>query len=118
MDRKLEFASRLLKNLDCFRVGQADKRAIDDVLKRVDNHIVDPLVEEGHVLRTVRKNVGEDRLKEVFRDVHELPKIAEGDLGLDHPELCQVSRRIGTVSYTHLRAHETRHDLVCRLLLE
>src|SRR5450759_173183 len=28
--------------------------------------------------------------------------------------------RDGTVavSYTHLRAHETRHDLVCRLLLE
>src|SRR5450756_1367729 len=25
---------------------------------------------------------------------------------------------IVTVSYTHLRAHETRHDLVCRLLLE
>src|SRR5659263_124584 len=24
----------------------------------------------------------------------------------------------GTVSYTHLRAHETRHELVCRLLLE
>src|SRR5450756_849789 len=34
-----------------------------------------------------------------------------------------VSRRVGggrikAVSYTHLRAHETRHDLVCRLLLE
>src|SRR5450756_2158871 len=27
-------------------------------------------------------------------------------------------RRIIPVSYTHLRAHETRHDLVCRLLLE
>src|SRR5450756_3049723 len=26
--------------------------------------------------------------------------------------------RLGPVSYTHLRAHETRHDLVCRLLLE
>src|SRR5450759_4863055 len=24
----------------------------------------------------------------------------------------------GSVSYTHLRAHETRHDLVCRLLLD
>ena len=23
-----------------------------------------------------------------------------------------------SVSYTHLRAHETRHDIVCRLLLE
>src|SRR5450759_2527892 len=28
------------------------------------------------------------------------------------------SRPTRTVSYTHLRAHETRHDLVCRLLLE
>src|SRR5665648_1125583 len=28
------------------------------------------------------------------------------------------AERCGTVSYTHLRAHETRHDLVCRLLLE
>src|SRR5450759_587329 len=27
-------------------------------------------------------------------------------------------REYGPVSYTHLRAHETRHDLVCRLLLE
>src|SRR5450756_2811534 len=26
--------------------------------------------------------------------------------------------KTNTVSYTHLRAHETRHDLVCRLLLE
>src|SRR5450756_2791206 len=26
--------------------------------------------------------------------------------------------RTTPVSYTHLRAHETRHDLVCRLLLE
>eukprot|EP00825_Cyclidium_porcatum_P015344 TRINITY_DN1862_c0_g1_i1.p2 TRINITY_DN1862_c0_g1~~TRINITY_DN1862_c0_g1_i1.p2 ORF type:complete len:213 (-),score=24.72 TRINITY_DN1862_c0_g1_i1:18-656(-) len=29
-----------------------------------------------------------------------------------------MSMFINTVSYTHLRAHETRHDLVCRLLLE
>src|SRR5450756_3007902 len=28
------------------------------------------------------------------------------------------SRWAGSVSYTHLRAHETRHELVCRLLLE
>src|SRR5450756_983312 len=27
-------------------------------------------------------------------------------------------RVVAAVSYTHLRAHETRHDLVCRLLLE
>src|SRR5450759_5849411 len=33
------------------------------------------------------------------------------------PPLPQQSSA-GPVSYTHLRAHETRHDLVCRLLLE
>src|SRR5450756_3198349 len=29
-----------------------------------------------------------------------------------------ILRTSNPVSYTHLRAHETRHDLVCRLLLE
>src|SRR5450756_1287142 len=33
-------------------------------------------------------------------------------------ENCPVRRQVIPVSYTHLRAHETRHDLVCRLLLE
>src|SRR5450756_1104426 len=30
----------------------------------------------------------------------------------------KLINKIIPVSYTHLRAHETRHDLVCRLLLE
>src|SRR5659263_732765 len=32
--------------------------------------------------------------------------------------MAMIPARMKTVSYTHLRAHETRHDLVCRLLLE
>src|SRR5450756_818511 len=36
--------------------------------------------------------------------------------------LCRLGARergaLRPVSYTHLRAHETRHELVCRLLLE
>src|SRR5450756_1561815 len=32
--------------------------------------------------------------------------------------VCPFKATCKTVSYTHLRAHETRHDLVCRLLLE
>src|SRR5665648_1189077 len=37
-----------------------------------------------------------------------------------HVYLLDEALNLGTfaVSYTHLRAHETRHDLVCRLLLE
>src|SRR5450756_2110097 len=33
-------------------------------------------------------------------------------------DIDNVGRTPRPVSYTHLRAHETRHDLVCRLLLE
>src|SRR5450756_1261505 len=33
-------------------------------------------------------------------------------------EALQARRAHQPVSYTHLRAHETRHDIVCRLLLE
>ena len=34
------------------------------------------------------------------------------------PRVMAMNDGTATVSYTHLRAHETRHDLVCRLLLE
>src|SRR5665648_838057 len=34
------------------------------------------------------------------------------------PGVVRVPAGARAVSYTHLRAHETRHDLVCRLLLE
>ena len=31
--------------------------------------------------------------------------------------IAAIKRGFKNVSYTHLRAHETSHDLVCRLLL-
>src|SRR5665648_662626 len=36
---------------------------------------------------------------------------------LTDPYFIEINARFKPVSYTHLRAHETRHDLVCRLLL-
>eukprot|EP00825_Cyclidium_porcatum_P045264 TRINITY_DN682_c0_g1_i4.p4 TRINITY_DN682_c0_g1~~TRINITY_DN682_c0_g1_i4.p4 ORF type:complete len:125 (-),score=35.14 TRINITY_DN682_c0_g1_i4:6-380(-) len=42
----------------------------------------------------------------------------EKKLHFVHYEFLYILLYINTVSYTHLRAHETRHDLVCRLLLE
>src|SRR5450756_1089863 len=47
----------------------------------------------------------------------------EGQQFIDPIESIAISRAealfgVDPVSYTHLRAHETRHDLVCRLLLE
>src|SRR5450756_2461276 len=61
--------------------------------------------------------------------VHPTPADASGHRWLGSPAAeepnlaivrCAGRRRqahsAATVSYTHLRAHETRHDLVCRLL--
>src|SRR5450759_961621 len=53
------------------------------------------------------------------------PTLGRGPLGPPRPaswlsrELPHGCPKVDTpLSYTHLRAHETRHDLVCRLLLE
>src|SRR5450756_1432749 len=42
----------------------------------------------------------------------------EGELARYYDDARSLARMLTAVSYTHLRAHETRHDLVCRLLLE
>ena len=39
-------------------------------------------------------------------------------LMLDEGDIHILAISVLAVSYTHLRAHETREDLVCRLLLE
>src|SRR5450756_3198472 len=48
-------------------------------------------------------------------DRHQREPRLLADLQLDG--VCHVGVLPEAVSYTHLRAHETRHDLVCRLLL-
>src|SRR5450756_755815 len=55
--------------------------------------------------------------------VKDRPTKAHAGLRVPHfpgrpPGTCCPSEDPDPVSYTHLRAHETRHDLVCRLLLE
>src|SRR5665648_40568 len=46
------------------------------------------------------------------------PNIASKRWAWEQYDYIVQANTMQTVSYTHLRAHETRHDLVCRLLLE
>src|SRR5665647_2461103 len=59
----------------------------------------DDLVSSAQIERSIDQIWGEQKI------AHDL---------LDSPQM----QRQGTVSYTHLRAHETDSYLVCRLLLE
>src|SRR5450759_2203259 len=55
---------------------------------------------------------------QVFRNIHHVVLRTQGlVVPNDAAHLHQVHDAQESVSYTHLRAHETRHDLVCRLLL-
>src|SRR5450756_3088684 len=66
--------------------------------------------------RSQRRASGRKRGGQPGHQRHERPllPVSEVDEVIEHHAvICPES-----VSYTHLRAHETRHDLVCRLLLE
>src|SRR5678809_588189 len=46
------------------------------------------------------------------------PDALDNDLLVNHVRKLKAGEPIEPVSYTHLRAHETGRNLVCRLLLE
>src|SRR5450756_2131556 len=50
--------------------------------------------------------------------LHDLDTLVNRSTEVTDPSGQIALINIVAVSYTHLRAHETRHDLVCRLLLE
>ena len=59
--------------------------------------------------------MGDKRTKQrITSKIDELPE----DLRMKVDVMLADTSNTYAVSYTHLRAHETRHDLVCRLLLE
>ena len=70
-----------------------------------------------------------DGVSLIFRSVLSLLGVSDSNTGvrLSSPsvlsdsgvmEIIVIFATSNAVSYTHLRAHETREDLVCRLLLE
>src|SRR5450756_2885638 len=104
------------------RSTQSRSSAASDVYKRqvLDGEVQRVGGEVGAV-HLVRRQVAERLGDGLVRD---LDRLGEG-LTLDHlgdharrGDGRAAAERLEPVSYTHLRAHETRHDIVCRLLLE
>src|SRR5665648_1212589 len=60
----------------------------------------------------------EDNSVHTFTVTLSEPQIADIKLYIKQTDGTASASDYIAVSYTHLRAHETRHDLVCRLLLE
>ena len=73
------------------------------------------LRKENRTLRKLKVNAGQGRiLNRAMADATALLAWRFAGYSISRVK----ARELGTVSYTHLRAHETVLDLVCRLLLE
>src|SRR5450756_3094333 len=116
----------------------SDERVLQALLERkLDNRYIGMIGSRSKTLEVFRRlmaaGVGREDLARVYAPVgidHGGQTAEEIALAIcaelvavrhDHTLADSMKNRaniIGPVSYTHLRAHETRHDLVCRLLLE
>src|SRR5665811_12360 len=79
--------------------------------------VLDIKVGRGAFMRDLERARGLGRLCRLIGDAYERPTTCIYT-GMDAPLGRTVGNRLEAVSYTHLRAHETVLDLVCRLLLE
>ena len=95
LDGVLEGLAGGLEGGDGLGVGHALEVGVGDVLQGLDEFLVVEAVEEGHVLGAGFEDVGEDAAQEVLGQLGQAVQIAEGDLGLDHPELGEVAGGVG-----------------------
>ena len=88
---------------------------------------MDAVYEPGEVKVVAYNKEGKAVAEKVVRTAgkpHHIELVSNrNELTADGKDLAYVTVKVvdkdgNPVSYTHLRAHETRHDLVCRLLLE
>ena len=111
------------------RSTQSRSSAASDVYKRQDVNINQDLINEyGRDMKIVYTSLhgtGEMLARRALAQAgFDAVQVVEAQ-AVPHADFLTVKSpnpenqdAFAPVSYTHLRAHETRHDLVCRLLLE
>ena len=97
-NRELELhavGDSLPENFDALCIGKADEVFLQYTFQACDELLVDHLVQELKVVLAVVQCPPDTVLDEIFLQVHQFVLVDEGDLRLDHPELCQVAGRVG-----------------------
>ena len=94
--------------------------SFDPVRREVARISLERLIQDGRIHPGRIEDIVKKVEKEVEQTIREAGEKASFDCGVHdvHPEIINLLGTLKSVSYTHLRAHETVLDLVCRLLLE
>ena len=95
--RELELLARVFQDLDRRRIGEPLERVIHDHLQSWNQLIVVGLGQELDVVATVLQRVSHQVLEKILRQVLVVADIVKRHLRLDHPELRQVTRRVGVL---------------------
>ena len=100
VDGELELVSvghGLFQYFDTLGVGQAHELRVHHALQALYQARVYHLVEEGQVVPAIIQRPLHAVLDELFFQVHQFVQVGKGHLGLNHPELGQVTRRVGVL---------------------
>jgi len=92
---KLEALARRPQQLHRLGVGDALEGAVADELEPLDQPLVHESVAEVQILGARLQRIGHEIPHHLLGQRHVAVEVAEGDLGLDHPELRRVARGMG-----------------------
>ena len=95
LNRIFKLFPTLLKNFNCFGIGDSSKLIISNISQPVYQPFVHKFIEELHFLRTMPEYVLNDIFYHCFRKFHIILKIRKSDFRLNHPELCRMTLSIG-----------------------
>ena len=94
----------------------------DQMKQMVYDQTEQNVMEKKKLVNTLLDNYNQATIKFLYYtdEVQEYLNTRQSVLSVEEQEKLtdMISYQIGSVSYTHLRAHETPEHLVCRLLLE
>ena len=93
----VEISTACLQQLDRMRVGAADEILRNDVVKTVEQALVNEAVEEVQLIGRVVKQVADNIFQHVLLKLANVGKISEADLRLHHPELRRMTRGVAVL---------------------
>ena len=94
----MTFRYGIFQNLDTVCIGQTNKIIFQYTLQTLNQALVEHIVQELHIIRTVIQRPSHTVFDELFSQVHIICNVVESNFRFNHPELCQVTGSIGVFS--------------------